>query len=372
MRRLPHALLCIALTSAPAAAQPGYTDPISMAQVRELETLSAATQEPGTLHSRIDRLERLAVALHALTRSSDADPARVDRAALSRFRSAFGRPITDAGAMGDEVYERCRALVRSAHGYSAAARRCVGQRTTYPHEASELVALPAPAGFLQAATADAASAFYASVAERHGRAPGPSTRRDLAGMQLATGDHAAVHRTLAGARDYDAAVTAAVASLRAGRSMEAARELAAALLREPTRPEAAYDLAIMWAGELAATEGLASRATYRAQLVFGRAALCTLTAAGLPMPPEARERVGRVAEAGQWLGHGQSHWTWRTGAARPPPFLPWSELPASLQDPAGGPASMQCPEAAAVAATVARAMLRDGVVPAVDALPRGP
>lgn len=352
MRSVLAFLVSLAFAT-PVHAQPGPSAPLELTELRALAnrirrdeaTLASATRDANArIHAAHDAADAVAHLSRRVSNSPAAGgPSSIAAGAEAELRAITGLTFEKVAPAVPLAWQRCADEVRALHALDDGARECLAEVTRYTpaFAAHEGYALPAPAGFVASgATPAATQAIYrATQARLAAHADDVAARRALAAMQLATGDYGAVVATLAAlAGDYDADVTAALAT-GAIDAVRADALFAALIHREPARPEAYYDRALLAVGRANSSEDVAVRtAQFRLQFEMLRAFLCTSGAARLPGPPRVVETAARDAESVQWQVLGGSHWSWRTGEPRPPPFLPEELLPPSMHDgPLPGP-----------------------------------
>jgi hypothetical protein len=243
------------------------------------------------------------------------------------FRSETGWKLSEADAMREDAYRRCRTLVAQVHAAGPEARACLDAA----HRPGYLT--PAPPAAWSAADADASAALAAQ------------TKRplDIAAIALASHDWNDVLATVASGYDADLLRGAALDGL--DRTDEAERVFRRLIRRSPERREAHFDLAMLVISHIYDGDWATPRRV-RSAFEHARIFLCLLDGAD---PELADDGTGLLRQLEEHRT-GSSAWFWHSDQTQPPLPLPLRTL---------GPEARSLFEPTHRAATTCAAVLRD-------------
>jgi len=298
------AVFTLALAETGAFAQPGPSRPLTRVRARALAERIArddAQIQSGEAQKRIhaarDRAEVFDELYAALLSPVAGGASSIEDGAESELRARTGVSFDDFRRGSTPAWRKCADLVRKLHATDDEAQTCLARAS--------------------------ADTWGSSVALR---------AFALASVELASGDYEAViAKTARGT--YDGDVTLAVALIGQGKLDDASARLDEVIHREPARPEAHFNRAL-----LAETRRYESEKkiwiTTQDRLAFEhfKAFLRLRDRATLTAPGDTWLAAGQGAEEAERRLTGKSHWSWRTGDQRAPPFLPQNLLPPSMRD----------------------------------------
>ncbi|MEI8257098.1 MAG: hypothetical protein WCJ30_15605 [Deltaproteobacteria bacterium] len=329
------AVMAVLTATRPASAQPGPSQPLTVAEAR------AAGEALARAHGRVGApAEQLAVSLDAAQRLERLSRVRVDGVAggprsiepgaEDTLRRITGFGFNELTERTRTAWEDCVTTAARLHAVDASAQTCARQAMGLSPRAVALqsISIVPPPGYVDDG-ANAAAARYERARTALTAAPGEVLlRHDVAGMQLASFDFDGAIATLAPvAGQVDADLAAAVAHLGAGRVDEAERRMAVLQERAPTSPAVNLDLGLLLASRRYEHAGAASIPVTRRGLDALLRYLCLRSTVPAVAANEAAWDL--AADTAANLEHdlnGGTYWFYSTGRPQPPPFLPDSVL----------------------------------------------
>jgi len=217
------------------------------------------------------------------------------------FRSATGWKLSEADAMREDAYRRCRAYVAHVHAAGPEARECIAT-------ARKVMYLgPAPPAGWIFADADASVYFYGLII----------SRLDTAAAQLASHDWSGVLATVDSLHGYDADLLRAAALDGLDRPSEAERIFLRLIHRSSERREAHFDLALLVSSHRFDAHWALSR-RLRSAFEHARIFLCLLDGTDSELADEGADLLRTLEE--HRTGH--SAWFWSSDQTQPPLPLP--------------------------------------------------